>query len=233
MIDLDEFVAPPARPGFREDVIRKGERERAAAGQRRVALLAVVSGVVVASFSTAGVFALEAGGTPRLIDRTQSHPAVVQGGVPVFHIAAHAHGVTRSQKTGGLVPLAAQLSIYVEQTATQWLYYEGVTDAKKGFQTALEPQCSKAPQVPLGPAGLPKEGVYVRNGPGLGGDFGYRCLSGNRITIRMHAVISKAGAPTAAQLIVRTGKKLRPVAFIDWTPSKVTTYLSLDCGPSQ
>jgi hypothetical protein len=232
MIELDDFVAPPARPGFREDVIREGELQRRAAARRRGFAVLACAGLLVASFSTAGVFALEAGGTPRLIDRTVSCPVPVQGGVPVFHLAAAARGKIRNEK-GALIDLYAQLSVYVEQTMQQYVYYEGVTNAKKGYSTSIDPHCTKAQQVVLAPSGLPKEGVYLRNEPGLGGDYGYRCLSGAKITIRMRANISTAGAPTSARLIVRTGKKLRPVAYIAWTPDKVTTYLTPDCAPSQ
>ena len=232
MIELDDLVAPPARPGFREDVLREGELHRRAASHRRRLIVLACAGILVASFSTAGVFALEAGGTPRLIDRTMSCPVPVQGGVPVFHLAAAPRGKIRNEK-GAVIDRYAQLSVYVQESMQQYVYYEGVTNAKKGFTTSLDQNCTKASPVVLAPSGLPKEGVYLRNEPGLGGDYGYRCLSGSRITIRMHANISTAGSPTSARLIVRTGKKLRPVAYIDWRPDKVTTYLTPDCAPAQ
>ncbi len=214
-------------------MLREGELQRRRSSRRRGVTTLAVVGALVASFSAAGVFALGNGGTPRLIDRTQSCPVPIQGGVPVFHLSAVARGLIYSQETGKAEPKYAQLGVYVEQNISQWTYFESVTDARKGFMPQLDPACKAAPRVVLGPAGLPKEGVYLRNERGLGGDFGYRCFSGARITIRSHVVISSAGAPTSARLIVRTGKKLRPVAYIDWTPNKVTTYLSPDCGPSQ
>jgi hypothetical protein len=48
------------------------------------------------------------------------------------------------------------------------------------------------------------------------------------VTLRLRATITK-GMAVAAQLAVRSGKKQRPIAYFDWTPKKVTAYLTDDC----
>ena len=84
--------------------------------------------------------------------------------------------------------------------------------------------------LPLTPSGLPREGVYLGKDDGLGGLNGAQCLVGARATIRVHASIGRNDAPVSGQLALWTGKKkLRPVAFVDWTPKRVTVYLSDDC----
>jgi hypothetical protein len=230
MIDLDDLVAPAPRPQFREDVFREAEsRSRRSARRRRLVLLALAVLGLVSTSTTAGVMALEAESFPKLIDRTISCPVPIQGGVPVFHVTAGARGVDRSRATGKLVDVAASLSVYFMNSQTDWTYVQGVTSARKGFFPGVQPPCraEKTP-VALGPSGLPQEGVYLYNEPRLDD----RCLSGSRITIRLRANLKK-GAPYTAKLAVRTGKKLRPMVFVDWTPNKVTTYLSPDCAPSR
>jgi hypothetical protein len=226
VIDLDELVAPPARPGFREDVFRRADAQLRTAARRRRLALRPASGVAAVAASAAGVRALEAGGAPTLIDRTISCPVPIQGGVPVFHVVAGARSVLRTQ-SGSLLPVAAQLSVLVENQSSvaQSTYLEGVTSAKNGY-SPVEPSCRAVHDaVPLVPAGLPKDAVYRRNQTRLEG----RCLSGGRITIHLRAQL-EGGAPYAAKLAVRTGKRLRPLVFVDWTPDKVTTWLSPDCS---
>jgi hypothetical protein len=47
----------------------------------------------------------------------------------------------------------------------------------------------------------------------------------------MRVTLNHAGVPTAAKMAIRGGKKLRPVAFIDWTPKSATIAVSSDCPP--
>jgi len=47
--------------------------------------------------------------------------------------------------------------------------------------------------------------------------------------MRVHANIGRNDTPVSGQLALWTGKKLHPVAFVQWTPKRVAVYLSDDC----
>jgi hypothetical protein len=225
---LDDLVAPPPGPDFRERLWERVERrERVVERRWRLTALAAI-GVAIAAMSGAGVLALSARETGT-IDRTISCPVPIQGGIPVFVLKATAR--TKELQYGKLAEVAAQLGVAVNQNGLGVaIDYAGVTSVAGGF-SLNSTDCRPATRIPLAPAGLPKHAVYVRNGPGLTGSFGngVRCWSGARITIRLRTKITRAGAPVSAELAIRTGKKARPVAFVDWTPDKITAYLSSDC----
>jgi hypothetical protein len=85
--------------------------------------------------------------------------------------------------------------------------------------------CTPAPRIPLAPAGLPLLG----DGGVNGGDIGRECWVGPRITLRVHVRLGRSGAPVAAELAIRTGRKQHPVAFIQWTPTRARGYFSSIC----
>jgi hypothetical protein len=45
----------------------------------------------------------------------------------------------------------------------------------------------------------------------------------------MHVKLGRSGAPVAAQIAVRSGAKQHPVAYIDWTPTRISAYVSPSC----
>lgn len=108
--------------------------------------------------------------------------------------------------------------------------FGAIAAAQRGYGFDEPRLCAAAKALPLTPSGLPREGVYLGKDDGLGGLNGAQCLVGARATIRVHASIGRNDAPVSGQLALWTGKKkLRPVAFVDWTPKRVTVYLSDDC----
>jgi hypothetical protein len=57
----------------------------------------------------------------------------------------------------------------------------------------------------------------------------FRCFAGTTMTARVQAVVSH-GVATSARLLVRTGKKSRPLIYVDWTPKKISVYATHDCN---
>jgi hypothetical protein len=225
--ELDDLVAPEPRPRFREELWELAERqERAAARRWRAVALAAV---VVAAAALSGVAGVLAYGQQAAvtIDRTIACAVPIQGGVPVFHLYAQARG--KMLVKGKLQGSAAEALVTSgDNGVAQRTDYAGVTSFAGGF--AMDSRtCSPAARTSFDRTGLRKDADYLPDEAGLGGLFGVRCFSGTTITIRLRTRISGSGAPVWARLVVRTGKKQRAVAYVDWTPDKVTPYLSGDC----
>lgn len=221
---LEDLVAPPARPGFREELWERAEaRERAVArGWRAVAIAAVA--LAAAALGAAGVLAF-GGGTAvatGTYDRTASCPVPVQGGVPAFQLVGDTRLRTFNNGTWQVFP--GQILI---QVGAQQIELAGLAGSPGGLGFTST-ACRSAARVPLTHAGLPPATI-VGPGDGLGSRNGLTCLSGSRITVRIRATVDRANAPIAAQVAIRTGKKLRPLAFLDWTPKRIVAYVSPDC----
>src|SRR5438067_6320426 len=88
---LDDLVAPPARPGFREQLWERIEQRERTASRRWRTVAVVAFGSAVAAASAAGVLAFgTAGGSSGPIDRTLSCPVSVVGGVNLLRLGATA-----------------------------------------------------------------------------------------------------------------------------------------------
>ena len=86
--------------------------------------------------------------------------------------------------------------------------------------------CQRAARMPLAPSGLPSLGVFSHAGNAY---LSLYCPYATApMFVRMRVTV-KNGVPKAAQLAVRVGRKSRPVAFIDWTPTRFTAYGSSGC----
>ena len=84
-------------------------------------------------------------------------------------------------------------------------------------------------QIPLKPKGLsgPPETVT----PTFEGHLNQRCgtRKADRVLVRLH-VVSKAGAPTQAQLAIRTDTaRPRPIAFYTWAAHKLSAWTASGC----
>jgi hypothetical protein len=104
-----------------------------------------------------------------------------------------------------------------------------IGDASQGYGWP-DAMCTKTAPIPLARSGLPLYAVYKTGERGLGSfDNGAACWVATRVAVRLHVTIGKNARPTAGQLALRSGKKLRPIAFVDWTPKRVAVYFSDDC----
>jgi hypothetical protein len=45
----------------------------------------------------------------------------------------------------------------------------------------------------------------------------------------MRVTFGPSGAPIEARLAMRSGAKLRPVAYVEWTPTLVRAFVSSSC----
>jgi len=236
---LERLVAPPARSGFHEELWdRIQERERAAARFWRAAAVAIAV-VAVAATSAAGVLAFGSA-SATVVDRTLSCPVAPNGEIALF---AHVKGPTTrvheaSNPAGKLVPHPALVEldtgrgvivngglIQIVQTTLAGVY-SGASLSEKAGYTLDGSDCLSVKPVPLAPAGLRSAGVFT----GGGGAGVYKeCSVARPATFRMRVTLAKSGLPVAAKLAIRSGKKLRPVAYVDWTPKRVRAWLAPGC----
>jgi len=228
---LEERLAPleppPPRPGFREELWeRVEERERSAARRWRAAAIVSVA-VAAAAASAAGVLAFGDGrASTAPIDRTLTCPVDMVGGVHVLRLDAVAaakpisvNGKLESRPGG----------FWVEEGLTtnplQLVFVQGLPESYVLDKVV----CTPAPRIPLAASGLPLLTVLHAN---KGGTLFQECWVAPRVTIRLHLTFGKTGAPVAAQMAIRSGAKQRPVAFFDWTVSRVQASVSRSfCRP--
>ena len=156
-----------------------------------------------------------------VVDRTVSCQVPAQAGIPILTLQA-------SPASRNKLIFAGLWAKANDRNGSGGVLLLGAANVANGFAAPDASWCTPAPRIPLAPAGVPREGVYPRYSPGLGDGAGSRCPTAARVTIRIRTTIL-GGTPVAAQLAVRSGKKQRPIAFVDWTPKQVTTYLASDC----
>jgi hypothetical protein len=219
---LDELVAPPAGKDFHAELWERiGGRERAWRRRRR-AFTTVVVGAALVTMSAAGVLAY--GQQAKPLDRTLSCPVPEQGGVNVLNLTAHVKAPPMRFRSK-MVPTPAIALIVAGNPSTTQLQYVGVSSLRDGYyfdQTV----CKTAAAIPLARAGLPLAGVYRgTNGSGIDRE----CWLATVVAVRLHVTLGRSGAPVAAQIALRSGAKLRPVAYLDWTPNRIRAYVSPSC----
>jgi hypothetical protein len=228
MPDLQELVAPPADPEFRERLWeRVADRERREA-RRRGAAAAVAVVAIAGALTTTGVLALggrDGAAAAKTYDATRSCAVTVQGGVPVVRLQAHA--AYRFFQNGQWFTFPSVVGLMTKEGTG----LGGLSAFPDSYRFRNPGICTPAKVIPLSHAGLRLDGVYKTGEPGVGStDNGAQCLVGGHVSVRVHAVVGRNDAPTSGTLAVRTGKKLRPILYVDWTPKRVTVYLSDDCN---
>lgn len=223
--ELEELEAPPAPPDFRAE-LRRGiaKRERLARKRRQAAaLVALVAGLGVAS--AAGVSAFHA--QPNPTDGTYTCAVPDQGGVHKLDVKAQVKGPPYSFG-GKRIPRVAEALFNTGDvgTSNSLIDFGGVTSARRGY--GVDDQvCRKAASIPLVRAGLP----LVAELRGTGGDsIQQECWLAPTVRMRIQVSYDKQGAPDAARLALRSGAKLRPAAYIDWTPTHIRVYTSAACS---
>jgi hypothetical protein len=219
---LDQLVAPPAGRDFHAELWERIDARERASRRRRRAFAAVVVVAALVTMSAAGVFAY--GEQTKPLDRTLSCPVPEQGGVNVLYLTAH---VKAPPVAYGAKPVPRPAIALVEggdQPGTQ-LQYVGVTSVRAGYLFD-QSVCQTAPPIPLARAGLHAVGTYTGS---KGDGIDRECWLATTASIRMQVTFGRSGAPVAAQIAVRSGAKQHPVAYIDWTPTRITAYVSPSC----
>jgi hypothetical protein len=212
---LEELPVPPESVRFFEDLReRMQEHDRASAARwRRVsAALAVVAAAAIAAVA---VVAATFGGAST-VDRTVSC-ATKDGAVHVFanatipQIAGASAGVT----TGPVTPVTQLFAVDTR--------YSGFLLDRSRCRTVRT-------KISLARAGLPSAGVFVAgNSRGLGG----HCAATGHVILRLRVHLDSSGKPEDAKVAVwnesKQQKPTRPIAFLQWSPQRLLTYLSPVC----
>ncbi len=237
MPELGDLVPPPPRRDFHEQLWEKlAAAEHAAARRWRTIAVAAVT-VAVAGTSAAGVLAFGSGGGGPL-DRTLSCPApqdtldvlahvkgpstyVYQAGSP-NHSKIVPHPALVEVDAGRHIVLNAGISTLYQTT------FAGASPSYKGAYSFDGTVCQQAKTIPFSSTGLKKIGVFTGT---QGGGVSAECPLASPATLRMRVTLGKSGTPSAATLTLRGGKKLQPVAYVEWQPKRVSVWLAADCDP--
>jgi hypothetical protein len=224
-LKLEDLHAPPARPEFRRELRRRIETdERIARGRRRAAaLVAVVAALVIASAASVSAFRQQT----KPVDATYVCTIPQLGGVYVVDIVASVRGIPIKYGTV-VIPNRAQATFSAGSTTVpSGISLVGLDEYPNGYGADAQ-LCSRShAAVPLNHASLRSIGAATGT---KGGTVRRECWLAPTVTIRAHVVFNRSGVPTAAQLVMRSGKKLKPAAYIDWTPTRVAAFASSACS---
>jgi hypothetical protein len=104
--------------------------------------------------------------------------------------------------------------------------FEDVRNSLKVDKSVCKPSSRR---IALKPAGLSLDETVT---PTFNSYFSVGCPArANRVLVRMRIALTD-GKPQRALLVVRQeGAKRRSIAFLNWSPLKITDYLAGDCGP--
>jgi len=250
MPELDDLVPPPPRRSFHDELWEKIAAAEHAAARRWRTIAVAAATVAIAGTSAAGVLAFgSSGGGP--LDRTLSCPApqdrldvlahvkgpstfVYQAGSPdpnkvvPFHRGWPIH--TKLVTHPALVEVDAGRHIVLNAGITT-LYQTTFAGASPSYKSGYSfdgTVCKQAKTIPFTSTGLKKIGVFTGT---QGGGVSAECPLASPATLRMRVTLGKSGTPTAATLTLRGGKKLRPVAYVEWAPKRVSVWLAVGCDP--
>lgn len=249
MPELDDLVPPAPRRRFHDELWEKVAAAEHAAARRWRTIAVAAATVAIAGVSAAGVLAFGSGGTGPL-DRTLSCPApqdrlavlagvrgpskfVYQAGSPdpnkvvPFHRGWPVH--TKLVTHPALVEVDAGRRIILNQGITT-LYQTTFAGASPSYKSGYSfdgTVCKQAKTVPFTSTGLKKIGVFTGT---QGGGVTADCPIASPATLRMRVTL-KSGTPTAATLMLLGGKKLQPVAYVEWAPKRVSVWLAAGCDP--
>ena len=208
---LDRIPEPPESPGFFDRLWQRAEQadRRAARRWRWTAI-----GVAAVALTAAGVGAVAATrGTTSVVDTTVSCSLQDQGGVPGFTI-----GATPNTRYPSGTPIPAGFGVSTGANPSTLLL--GVDRRFKGYRLD-EQDCHRAPKIRLDANGLPKTPTVYRGGQYR--SFALECTVG-RLVFRARLRTGPDGLVSSAQLAVRATKREKPIAYVDWTPTKVVAY---------
>jgi hypothetical protein len=210
---LRELSVPQEAPEFFDELReRMREHDRTHARRWRRASVAAAA-VAVLAITAAAVFAATRG-SGSTVDRTAS-----------------------CATTNGAVQLTANAELPNPKVASAGLWTENslttlfAVDTRYSGFTLNGSRCrAAAARIPRARSSLPSAGTYDA------GDFrgltAY-CPAARRVVVHFRVHLDSAGKPLDAKIAVwgrtRRAKPLRPLAFLQWSPQGVVTYLSSRC----
>ena len=134
------------------------------------------------------------------------------------------------RKQPGLLTLTTGTKTIVKNGVTTTVSQIGL-GARKNSLKVDKSSCTRVKhQIPLKPKGLPAPTTATKN---LFGHISVQCGTSTHVLVRL-LLKTKAGFPTHALLAVRNDDATRrPLAFYNWTPSKVVVYSAGSCSQTQ
>lgn len=236
---LRRLAVPPERARFFDELRgRMQEHDRAAARRWRLTSLAL-GAAAVSALAAASVLAATSGhsaasGKTSVVDRTIScqvaptHQVYVGAWVTIHRAADQNNpayvfpasvGVTTWQRNANpsdpRSPLIGQLAF---------------NSSKKGIFVDRLRCAGSRRHVPLGSAGLPSNGTNTES---FKGGIQQVCRSVTRILIH-YRVTEVGGRPRQAKVAIRSDNaRMTPLAYVDWTPKRVTSFTPINCTTYQ
>jgi hypothetical protein len=229
-MELHDLVAPPPAPDFRERLWERAEewQRRRALRWRFAALVATL--VAVAATGAAGVAAFGAGpfAAAPTFDETIRCTVPIRAGIPVVDVHVWPKGWYFGN--GKKIQHAASVLVGSDSlmAAPASIDFVSFTSATRGYGALHASTCSPAAAIPLSSKSIPHYDTVKAPSDGVVNAVNLSCFSGTTIVLHQHVRIVH-GAPVAAQLAIRSGKKLRPMLYVDWTPTSIAVYATGDC----
>lgn len=239
-LHLSDLAPPPQRPNFHTELWDRIEAAQRATARRLRLTVAAALCVALAGATAAGVLAFgdRAGA---VIDRTLACPVSRNGELALFaHVKGPATFVHEPSLPGGgkriphpsLLELDANRGVLmngglmqIAETTYAGLY-DGASVTQKAGYTLDGNVCQAAKTIPFSSVGLRSAGTFSG---GQGAGVYRECAVAQPATFRLRLTLGKSGLPTSARLILRGGKKLHPVAYVEWAPDRVRAWLAPGC----
>ncbi|HET8893509.1 MAG TPA: hypothetical protein VFM96_05380 [Gaiellaceae bacterium] len=224
---LERLPIPEEPPDFFDDLWLKAEQEEREAARRwRRIAVALITLVFVAG-TAAGVFAVGRGAGATVVDRTIACRVITNLDSGSVYIGSEVR-LPPDHVNGGVFYQPGSLWVAGNAGAKPQLTYVQVSKLVKGGYSFDGTICKKTAAIPLARSGLPSLGTFSRAGNAR---FDESCdvAKDSLVTVRIRVTELSANEPTGAVLAIRSGRRQRPTAFVEWTPTRVRAWLAAGC----
>jgi hypothetical protein len=232
-----ERLMPPESTAFFDELWSRVEAHKIARARRGRRLGIATATTCVAAVAAAGVYAGPAllgstRGARSVLDKTYSCPVQVLTRSHAIDIGAHVlvpYADAEHNPTGKAGPIPANVSVttVTKEVGGKFVPQLAFDAAHPGVRVDRSTCRSSGHGVTLKPAaGLAPQGSVTL--AFLGG-FGERCVTASRVVVRARLVLENGSPRSAAVAIRDDAARGRPVALVNWTPKKITYFLSSRC----
>jgi hypothetical protein len=231
---LERLLAPPELSDFFDSLWLRAEQQEREAARRWRQISVVLIALVVTAGTAAAVFAVGHAGGATVVDRTIACSVITNLDSGSIGIGSQVR-LPPDHVNGGVFYQPGYLGVSGSAGAQPELTYVAVspvlviaTKTVKDGYFFDGTVCKKAAAIPLARSRLPSLGTFSRAGNTA---FTESCDAARDsvVTVRLRVTLSAANKPTAAQLAIRSGKRQRPTAFVDWTPTRVQAWMAPGC----
>ncbi len=228
---LGRLAAPEPRPGFHDELWERVEAaERAATRRWRRASIALgVVAVSAVAAATALAATLASSAHTSVIDQTLSCATTLQGQRPVIWVQANVK--TRQIPVAGFdVMTVPGGDVAVAGSPNQTSQQLAVAAAKDGFGVDDATCAPSTRRIPLAASGLPASTTITTT---FIGSFWESCAiadraRADRALLHVHVTLAD-GVPVRAQLAIRNEATGGPIAYVVWTPMRVSSFFAQSC----